>query len=248
MNRRNFLAMSILPTFYGCSSGPKAPLFSLDSYAKTVYLPPLAGINSANIGERMIATSRVAVVPAIELKDDVAIDLPYSDKYRMNSLLRAGTYLLFGYDNTGGSYYKSKFLVPLTYKSLLPTINSYQQGSLAGIHVSIAGITSVFIMYEGYAGPYETHRVPNIRFSDVTGEVDLPDQHMQKELIYSGISQSTITIRYREFWKGISRPDYFQEVQYDLSKGKAIGFREARFEILNASNTEITYRTTAHLK
>ena len=38
------------------------------------------------------------------------------------------------------------------------------------------------------------------------------------------------------------RPAFTQEVQYDLSESKIIGFKNLRLEVVRATNTEITYR------
>lgn len=249
MNRRSLIAVGISPMFYGCGSRPKAPPLSLDNYAKTVYLPALGNTITANIGERMIATLRVAVVPAIELADEIPANLPYSDTYRIATILRAGTYSLYSKDISGGNYFKSKMRMPLIYKSIKdPTKIDSNGDYFGGIHVSASGVTSVFFIWDGNAEPSKLYAAPDIKYKTVTAEIDLPQENLQKELVYSGLSQSTITIRYREYWKGISRSDYFQEVKYDLSQGKAIGFRESRFEIVEATNTAITYRTTVHLK
>ena len=253
MNRRNLIAAGIIPMFYGCGSSPKTASLSLDQYAKTVYLPALGNTITANIGERMIATLRVAVIPVIVIADGISIDLPYSDTYRIATILKAGSYYLFRHDSIGGTYYKSKSRMPLTYKSIKDPAKIDPYGDHdGGIHVSASGVTSVFFIYPGQRADYEEpsnlYAASNIKYTASTGEIDLPQENLQKELVYSGLSQSTITVRYREYWKGVSRPDYFQEVKYDLSQGKAIGFRESRFEILDASNTAITYRTTVHLK
>ena len=43
-----------------------------------------------------------------------------------------------------------------------------------------------------------------------------------------------------------ARPAFNQDVQYDLSEGKTIGFKGARVEIVEATNTNIRYRVLAH--
>lgn len=248
MKRRHVLVAGVLPVIYGCKSTPQAPSFYLDPFAKTIFLPTLGQVIEKNIGEQMIATLRVALVPALEVKENLLIDLPYSDRYRLTSTLGAGIFRLFAYDNAGGKYFRSASKPPLTYKALKNPKDSYEQGIVAGIHISSNGLTSIFIMYDGHGAPYETHAMPSIKYIETATEVDLPNENLQKELIYSGLSQSTITIKYREYWKGLSRPDYFQEIKYDLAQSRAVGFKEARFEILDATNTSIKYRTTFHLK
>lgn len=64
----------------------------------------------------------------------------------------------------------------------------------------------------------------------------------RRELIYSGISQGTVTITYKEFKDDFARPAFSQELRYDLNQGREVGFRGARFEILEATNSMIRYR------
>lgn len=68
-----------------------------------------------------------------------------------------------------------------------------------------------------------------------------------RELVYSGVSQNTVTILYREFKDGLARPAFSQELNYDLSKGKVIGYKGARYEIIKADNLGITYKVLKHL-
>jgi hypothetical protein len=46
---------------------------------------------------------------------------------------------------------------------------------------------------------------------------------------------------YREFSGRINREAFEQEVTYDLEVGEIIGFKGARFKILDADNTQIKY-------
>lgn len=70
----------------------------------------------------------------------------------------------------------------------------------------------------------------------------------RRELIYSGVSQGTVSIEYREFINDMARPAFSQTLRYDLSEGDVIGFRGARFQILDASNIDIRYKVTRPLE
>lgn len=62
-----------------------------------------------------------------------------------------------------------------------------------------------------------------------------------QEFIYNGRVGDSLKFIYLEFSDNLARPAFTQEVQYDLSSSHTIGFRNLRIEILEASNTEITY-------
>jgi hypothetical protein len=64
----------------------------------------------------------------------------------------------------------------------------------------------------------------------------------RRELIYSGTSKGTISIEYREFMNDMARPDFSQELHYDLADGNEIGFRGARFRVLEATNVGIRFK------
>jgi hypothetical protein len=53
---------------------------------------------------------------------------------------------------------------------------------------------------------------------------------------------------YREFKNSFARPAFTQELKYDLSQDRVIGYQGARFEVLNAGNTEITYKVLSLLQ
>lgn len=69
----------------------------------------------------------------------------------------------------------------------------------------------------------------------------------RRELVYSGTSQGTISLLYREYFKDMARPEFSQELHYDLKDGDEIGFRGARFKVIKASNVGIKYRVTKYL-
>ena len=70
----------------------------------------------------------------------------------------------------------------------------------------------------------------------------------KKVFIYNGKAGNIIKFTYREFINDMARPAFTQELQYDLSEGKTIGFKGMRIDILNASNIEIEYTVLSEFK
>jgi len=64
----------------------------------------------------------------------------------------------------------------------------------------------------------------------------------QQTLIYSGRVGNKINIAYREFSNSLARPAFNNNVEYDLSESKVIGYKGAQLEILDATNQFIRYR------
>ena len=78
-----------------------------------------------------------------------------------------------------------------------------------------------------------------------TRVVDINAPNFRQELIYNGRSGDTVKFLYREFSGDYARPPFSQDVQYDLKDGNTIGFKGARVEILEASNTRLSYRVVS---
>ncbi len=66
--------------------------------------------------------------------------------------------------------------------------------------------------------------------------------YVRKELIYGGVSGTTIEISYREYRGGFAAPAFFQSLKYDLKDSKIITFQNFRFDVLGATNSGMTAR------
>ena len=82
---------------------------------------------------------------------------------------------------------------------------------------------------------------PNIIISRTTC-IKYGQDSFKRELVYSGFSHGTISILYREYLHDMARPAFSQDLTYDISTDKEIGYRGARFQIIKASNTGIRYK------
>lgn len=80
----------------------------------------------------------------------------------------------------------------------------------------------------------------------MTETISYPNIGFRKELIYTGGGKKEITFSYREFVNDYARPAFSQELKYDISDDKIIGFKGARFEVINSNNTEIKYKVLKH--
>lgn len=66
-------------------------------------------------------------------------------------------------------------------------------------------------------------------------------QFFDQQLIYAGISGSTIHISYRELSRGFARPAFNQELVYDVAQSRIIGFQGMEIEILSADAREVHF-------
>jgi hypothetical protein len=70
----------------------------------------------------------------------------------------------------------------------------------------------------------------------------------KQELVYLGQSGDTLRFKYREYFDNLARPAFSNDLTYDISEDNVIGFRGARIEVVNASNTELTYLIQRHME
>ena len=70
--------------------------------------------------------------------------------------------------------------------------------------------------------------------------------NFKQELIYNGRVGDGLKFIYREFTENLARPSFTQSVQYDLSKSNIIGFKTVEIEIIDATNTDISYKVIKH--
>jgi len=64
---------------------------------------------------------------------------------------------------------------------------------------------------------------------------------IRQELLYNGRTRDTIKIAYREFKDDMARPAFYQDLNYDLSESRIIGFRDIKIEVIEATNTDIKF-------
>ena len=71
----------------------------------------------------------------------------------------------------------------------------------------------------------------------------------RQTLIYNGSTgDSVIRVGYREYSENMARPAFSNEITYDLSDSRIVGYMNARLEILDVSNTEINYRVLSYFE
>ncbi|MES2018979.1 MAG: hypothetical protein V4484_21005 [Pseudomonadota bacterium] len=80
----------------------------------------------------------------------------------------------------------------------------------------------------------------NYSVEKVTQRVE--KNYFQQTLIYNGKVGDKITLGYREFKGDWARPAFSNEVTYDLSTSKVLGYKGARLEVISATNTDLTYK------
>lgn len=215
----------------GCVTAQSPPSKTYFGKQDVINIPAINVQSTAEIGQNIISKVNLKTIPAIILSSNVSevVNPPGT------TTVYWGTIPLYTSNELGKFYQDTEDSRSATYTMLGSTIPS---GERAGIFVPDNKAKAAVIYH--FANGYNYGNIP-VSIKDTVIEKWASDS-FKKELVYSGVSQNTITILYREFIDNMARPAFSQELKYDLSQGKEIGYKGARLEVMKATNTELTYK------
>ena len=71
-------------------------------------------------------------------------------------------------------------------------------------------------------------------------------EQVRKELVYSGVSGTTLKLSYKEYYEtagsSLARQPFYQELTYDIATDKEINYQDMRILILSADSKGIVYK------
>lgn len=71
-------------------------------------------------------------------------------------------------------------------------------------------------------------------------------EYFKQDFIYNGKVGNAIKFTYREYVDDLARPAFTQDLQYDFTESKVVGFKGMRIEIISATNTKIEYKVLSY--
>lgn len=210
----------------GCAVGPKVQ--SAFTERKVVIIPGIGLESSAEVGQTIISKAFLATSEAIR------IQTPASEvvNFPGTTSIPAGLHPLIG-NTEGGKLYSAS---NGTYSLMATSVPSVGSAIFVPDNKDLPAV-----VYHSTAMGYMKGKQPIAGIEYTTSE-KWSEGSFKRELVYSGVSQGTITILYREYQENIVRPAFSQELKYDLSQSRTIGYKGARFEVIKATNTDMTYR------
>ena len=236
---RLLATLTVLLFLTGCASNPVTQI----DYTKSTVVdyPEKGSITTRGLGDRLVAKGMRTVGPALE----IATHIQFNKKEGESSILTCaatvgpGTYFKKGVYTQGES--RSECYGPAQY------FVTREDGSTSSWDCTGAGgVGNVCETLDGkYFLAYGWTRLPleqdfqHLSKSEKT--IENRDNFIQ-EILYNGRIGNNLKFVYREFSNDYVRPAFTQEVQYDLSQSNIIGFKTLRLEVIDATNTEITYK------
>ena len=88
-------------------------------------------------------------------------------------------------------------------------------------------------------------RIDNSYYNETTVAIESSND-FQQTLIYTGKEGNIIKATYREFSGNMARAAFTIDVTYDLNDSDIIAFRGARLQVIEATNTSITYKVISN--
>lgn len=241
MIKNPLLHLSLCIFIAGCAGAPSERFTrSMKSYNKTserINLPKINEVTTVELGGSLISDLYLYKDPAIEVTEPFSMETSNVGT-NFTISISPGDFFVKGADENGFFYQSAT--------SKLRANNLPVNKIIFGVYVTKYDpeITEIYTMTDD--GRPLIYPAPNLKIRKYTKE-SISATEFKKELVYTGISKNIINISYREYSNGIARPAFTQELKYDISEGKVFGFRDARFEIIKATNTGITYRAISHL-
>lgn len=211
-------AIALAAALAGCA----APKFNYSPETKAFSEPDIGSIATANMGDKMLSQGISVRQDVIEVRDTFPLGFSY--------VIGSGIYVKTG-DDEGAEYFSpkvgengGKILRASILFDLPSSLMLKRDGALC-----VITIASQFVC--GKSGPIERKKVDSVT-----------ERTFQQTLIYSGKIGNKINIGYREFTSDIARMAFNNNVEYDLSESKTIGYKGAEIDIIEATNRAIKYR------
>ncbi len=190
--------------------------------------PPIGVIVQKNIGDTLVRQGTFSTIQAIKIESSVKVGA-------------IGTYTLGqGYYVKQGEDSNSEYYQP----EISPEGGRIAVGALTDPFRAvqymkdgskICGV-SAFGMHVCKENPPVTRTERNA----------LSANSFQQALIYSGRFGDKLRIGYRESSNNMARPAFNNEVEYDLSQSKFIGYKGAKLEVIEATNEYIKFRVVSN--
>ena len=63
-----------------------------------------------------------------------------------------------------------------------------------------------------------------------------------QQLVYGGVSSRVVRIAYKEYGEDLTKPIFFQDLQYDLNESDMIVFQDFSIQVVEATSKQIRFK------
>ncbi|HHR5846153.1 TPA: hypothetical protein ACS7XE_000292 [Providencia alcalifaciens] len=216
------LSLSALLFISGCTSTK----YNYMPKVKNISEPPIGSMNTAYVGDSMLKQGIMSEFDGLKVTAPAKVSWAYT--------ITAGLFKKIGESADGEFYFPAGTVDSGTIdKAVLADPWNAIMVKAKNKDLCVITVFSVAVCESNM--PYEktTLNVAN-------------DNSFQQTLLYNGRVGNKINIGYREASNSMARPAFNNDVEYDLSESKVIGYKGARVEVLDATNEFIKYKVISN--
>lgn len=223
MKKINIIISGLCLLVAGCVT-PRTQIAPIES---KVEIPEIGVVSEAELGDTIIKKGNVLTYDGIELRET----LTFKPNNRIYTLEIPQQTLMATMEDRRYVYYYGENISISGFYGL--------QKVFAGMKVSKKNpdLIYVFCNYPALSSPLKNK--PAMGFCKAEA---LKQNYFLQELIYNGKTGNQVKFLYREITGNLLRTPFNQEAIYDLGEGNVIGFKGARIEVIEASNTNLKYK------
>ncbi|HDU5581241.1 hypothetical protein ACH7BS_10080 [Klebsiella aerogenes] len=209
-------------------SGCTSPKYNYAPTTQSLSEPPVGSVNTSYVGDSLLSQGILAKYEGIKVTAPARVSWAYT--------VTPGNLKKVGQDG------KSEFYMPT---GMADSANVQK--------AALADMWQALMVKEGT----KTLCVITV-FSVSTCEDNMPiektnlnissSNNFQQTLLYNGRVGNKINIGYRESSSDMARPAFNNDVEYDLSESKVIGYKGAKIEVLEATNQSIRYKVISNFR
>ncbi len=192
--------------------------------------PPLNSIETVYVGDNMLRQGKFSEHDAIYIRENVKAGVLGGYTFTRGYYLKKGQDRKYEFYLPLGGMDSGQVIVEGLYDPFKIIRLDKKSGKLCGISIYDMAVCTNKANYEKKKYPVAT------------------SDSFQQTLVYSGKVGSKINMAYREFLNDIARPAFYNNVEYDLSESRIIGYKGSRIEIIEATNEYIKYKVIQNFK
>ncbi|MCR5613848.1 hypothetical protein [Treponema sp.] len=202
-------------------------------------IPSLDTVTTVSVGDALLKQGSLVKTDAIQIKKD-----------SLDGVVKKGIYRYDGKDKNGNKMFRPVYnsgaeiistpnqpFTFIVYGPIKQMVND--KWVEVGKGLTAGFLTGINTMRKG------SKFIPDTDY-EMTEIIAPEENSFQQTLLYTGRENNIIKFSYREFSDDMARPSFTVDVQYDLNQSKEISFRQAKIEVIKATNSSITYKVLSN--
>ena len=245
MNIKRTLTLIILAFSQFAFAGRHKIIEILSFQSRTIDYPEMGVEIEVEIGEAIISRTVVTRKPALEITQPITATVSvFLFSFPVTFPVSEGL-PLYALTETGKIYFKPGIGTVGNFSgSGLPPFPAIFVPNDKNVSIEFC-LPSVTV--DHYAQCDVNPSISAEKVLKLTSINELSKESSKRELLYLGGDANSIQLGYKEFKNDFARATFNQDLKYDISSDKVVGFKGSRFEIQKATNVGLRVKVIKHL-